>query len=142
MFRTMPHTYPAGVGTIDPRKYSAYLVDLPKAAARSGNRYLVLHGNMSLSRRDAPMMYDGWWGGGWGWGGWLLMSAVMVLFWVAVITAIGLAIRYLVSARGGRGGPPRYEPPRPEDVLAGRFARGEIDEDEYQRRITLLREHR
>jgi hypothetical protein len=51
-------------------------------------------------------------------------------------------IRYLVSSGGARGGPPRYEPPRPEDVLAGRFARGEIDEDEYRRRITLLREHR
>ncbi len=88
------------------------------------------------------MMYDGWWGGGWGWGGWLLMSVVMVLFWVAVITAIVLVIRYLVGSGGARGGPPRYEPPRPEDVLAGRFARGEIDEDEYRRRITLLREHR
>ena len=88
------------------------------------------------------MMYDGWWGDGWGWGGWLLMSVVMVLFWVAVITAIVLAIRYLVGSGGARGGPPRYEPPRPEDMLAGRFARGEIDEDEYRRRITLLREHR
>ncbi len=52
------------------------------------------------------MMYDGWWGGGWGWGGWLLMSAVMVLFWVAVITAIVLAVRYLVSSGGARGGLP------------------------------------
>ncbi len=88
------------------------------------------------------MMYDGGWGGGWGWGGWLLMSAVMVLFWLAVITAIVVAIRYLVSSGGARGGPHRYEPARPEDVLAGRFARGEIDEDEYRQRITLLREHR
>ncbi len=37
MFRTMPHTYPAGVGTIDPRKCSAYLVDLPKAAGGGSN---------------------------------------------------------------------------------------------------------
>jgi putative membrane protein len=82
------------------------------------------------------MMYDGW-----GWGGWVLMSVVMVLFWAAVIAAIVVAIRYLAGSGGGSG-PPRYEPPRPEDVLAGRFARGEIDEDEYRRRITLLREHR
>jgi putative membrane protein len=86
------------------------------------------------------MMYGGWWG--WGWGGWVLMGVVMVLFWVAVITAIVVAIRYLVGSGGASGGPPRYEPPRPEDVLAGRFARGEIDEDEYRRRITLLHEHR
>ena len=74
------------------------------------------------------MMYDGWWGGGWGWGGRLLMSVVTALFWLAVMTAIVLAIRYLVSSGGARGRPPRYKPPRPEDVLAGRFARGEIDE--------------
>ncbi|MGO8937378.1 MAG: SHOCT domain-containing protein [Mycobacterium sp.] len=70
------------------------------------------------------------------------MCVVMVLFWVAMITAIVLAARYLVGSGGTVGGPPRYEPPRPEDVLAGRFARDEIDEDEYRRRIALLREHR
>jgi putative membrane protein len=89
------------------------------------------------------MMYDGWmWGDGWGWGGWVLMCVVMVLFWVAVITAIVLAIRYLVSSGGASWGSRSYEPPCPEDVLAGRFARGEIDEDEYRRRITLLHERR
>jgi putative membrane protein len=31
---------------------------------------------------------------------------------------------------------------RAEDRLADRFARGEIDEDEFRRRMTLLREHR
>ena len=70
------------------------------------------------------------------------MCVVMVLFWTAVIAAIVLANRYLVGSGGTSGGSPRYEPPRPEDVLAGRFARGEINEDEYRRRITLLREHR
>jgi putative membrane protein len=85
-------------------------------------------------------MYHGWWG--WGWGGWVLMCVVMVLFWVAVITAIVLAVRYLVGSGGASGGPPRPEPPRPEDVLAGRYARGEIDDGEYRRRITLLHEHR
>ena len=87
------------------------------------------------------MMYDGWmWGNGWG--GWVLMCVVMVLFWAAVITAIVLTIRYLVGSGGASGGSPRYEPPPPEDVLAGRFARGEIDEDEYRQRSRLLREHR
>ena len=49
---------------------------------------------------------------------------------------------HLIGSSGASGGLPRYEPPRPEDVLAGRFARGEVDEDEYRQRITLLREHR
>ena len=89
------------------------------------------------------MMYDGWmWGNGWGWAGWVLMSIVMVLFWAAVITAIVLAIRYAGSSRNAASGPPSYRPSRPEDVLAERFARGEIDAEEYRQRVTLLREHR
>ena len=89
------------------------------------------------------MMYDGWmWGDGWGWGGWVLMCVVMVLFWAAVITTIVLGVRYLIGSGGASGGLPPYQPPRPEDVLAGRFARGEIAEDEYRQGITLLREHR
>ncbi len=35
-----------------------------------------------------------------------------------------------------------YGPEEAEDLLAERFARGEIDEDEYLRRAALLREHR
>jgi putative membrane protein len=89
------------------------------------------------------MMDDGWmWGNGWGWGGWLLMGVVVVVFWAGVITASVLAIRYLISSGGASGDPPRYETLRPEGVLAERFACGEIDEDECRRRITLLQEHR
>ena len=89
------------------------------------------------------MMHDGWmWGNGWGWAGWVLMSVVMVLFWAAVITAIVLAIRYAAVHATPPAALPSYRPSRPEDVLAERFARGEIDEDEYRRRVTLLHEHR
>ena len=37
-----------------------------------------------------PMMYGG---DGWMWGGWILMTLAMVVFWALVITAIVLAIR-------------------------------------------------
>ncbi len=87
------------------------------------------------------MMYNGWiWGNGWL--GWLLTCVVMVLFWGGVIVAIVFAVRYAGSSRGTLGGTPSHGPPRPEDVLAERFARGEIDEDEYRRRAATLREHR
>ncbi len=94
------------------------------------------------------MYHDGWmWGNGWGWVGWVLMSGLMVLFWAAVIAAIVLAIRYLAGPRHTTGhpfgsGPTRGEEKRAEDLLAERFARGEIDEEEFRRRMTLLREHR
>ena len=84
---------------------------------------------------------DGWmWGHGWGWGGWVLMGVVMMLFVVALIVAIVVAIRYL-STPAPRASRPSYARPGPESVLADRFARGEIDEDEYRRRLSLLRLH-
>ena len=94
------------------------------------------------------MLYGGdgcRWNGGWGWGGWILMTLVMVAFWGLVITAVVLAIRYLASGgshhnRAGSGSVPADS--RAEDVLAERYARGEIDDDEYRRRLTLIREHR
>ncbi|WP_030576599.1 SHOCT domain-containing protein [Streptomyces anulatus] len=72
-----------------------------------------------------------------GWG-WFAMSAGMILFWALIITAAVLLFRAL-----GRTGehPHTHTPagPSPEQLLAERFARGEIDEEEYQRRLTALR---
>ncbi|MGW1028788.1 SHOCT domain-containing protein [Streptomyces sp. NPDC002577] len=90
-----------------------------------------------------------WYDGGWGWGGWFFMAIFMVLFWALVIAGIVALVRYLTARHHGhQGGPPSSsgEPGwggrRAEDLLAERFARGEIDEDEYERRLALLREHR
>jgi putative membrane protein len=69
------------------------------------------------------------------------MTTVSVVLLVAVIITVVFAIRYL--ARGGSHyNGASSEATRAEDALAQRFARGEIDEDEYRRRMTLLREHR
>jgi putative membrane protein len=68
---------------------------------------------------------------------------VLTLFFALVITAIVAAVRYL-------GGPGHHHGPgahgalpgrRPEELLAERFARGDIDDEEYRRRVALLREH-
>ncbi|KDE97018.1 hypothetical protein Y900_027345 [Mycolicibacterium aromaticivorans JS19b1 = JCM 16368] len=82
------------------------------------------------------------WHGGWGGGG-IVMGVLMVLLVVAVIVAIIFAVRYLSGGGSShhRGGP-GPDGMRAEDRLADRFARGEIDEDEFRRRMTLLREHR
>ncbi|CAN5873390.1 SHOCT domain-containing protein [soil metagenome] len=83
-----------------------------------------------------------WYGGdGWGWGGWILMTVAMVAFWALVITAIVLAIRYVADSRHTTR-PPVSGPTRAEDLLHERFARGEIDGEEYRQRMALLREHR
>jgi putative membrane protein len=90
------------------------------------------------------MMDDGWmWGHSWGWGGWVLMTVAMVLFVVAVIFAIVMSIRYLGGSNPvPRESRPSYARPGPENMLADRFARGEINEEEYRRRLSVLRLHR
>ncbi|MBI1843331.1 MAG: SHOCT domain-containing protein [Actinobacteria bacterium] len=79
------------------------------------------------------MMY--WNGGSWSWLGWLTMTIVMFGFW-------GLVAWLIVTlSRGssGGGGPLQRSA---EDILAERFARGEIDEDEYTNRLNALRSTR
>jgi putative membrane protein len=77
---------------------------------------------------------------GWYWhahhggpGVWLWLSW-MVLFWGALIaTGVYFIRRRPTHATGG---------PSAEDVLDERFARGEIDEDEYRKRKVVLSERR
>lgn len=88
-------------------------------------------------------MWWGWHGIGPMWtGGWLGM-VFMTLFWVAVVVGIVLLVRSL-SARGGQGSQ-QLGPPQPPEggqgaksealqILEGRYARGEIDREEFLRR--------
>jgi putative membrane protein len=80
-------------------------------------------------KKEEPAMMWGW--NGWSWWGWALMSFSMVAFWGLVIWGIVALFR-----RPGDGRPER---PDPERILAERFARGEIDEEEYHRRLQTLR---
>ena len=78
-----------------------------------------------------------WYGSGMSGWGYALMTISMVLFWGAVIVGIVLLVRHF--ARGGQQTPtPPSQPATPEQLLAGRFARGEIDEEEYRRRLAVL----
>lgn len=81
------------------------------------------------------MMY---WYNGMAWWGYTLMAISMLVFWGAVIVGIVALIRY-VGRGGQQGGSQQPDRRTPEQVLADRFARGEIDEDEYHRRLDTLR---
>lgn len=70
-----------------------------------------------------------------GWG-WFAMSASMILFWALIITAAVLLFRALNRAHEHTY---LYAGPAPEQLLAERFARGNIDDEEYQRRLAALR---
>jgi putative membrane protein len=82
------------------------------------------------------MMY--WWGPGMSGWGYALMSVSMVLFWGLVILGIVVLVRYLASSSQSAGGA-GVARATAEQVLAERFARGEIDEQEYQSRLAVLR---
>lgn len=67
--------------------------------------------------------------------GWLTMTVIGVTFWVAVIWLIVTLVR---GDRPDRAAPPDATPPRsPEDLLADRFASGEIGGDEYRSRLDV-----
>ena len=70
-------------------------------------------------------MMDGWHMTGWGWAAMSAMTLVVVALVVVLV---------LLLARGSSPGPRSQEPLDPEQIMAQRFARGEIDETEYQRR--------
>jgi putative membrane protein len=74
----------------------------------------------------------GWWpGGGWGW----LWGPIALLAWAAVIAAVGwYAVRRTRPGEGERSGVERAG-----DVLAERYARGELSTEEYQERRDQLR---
>jgi putative membrane protein len=82
-------------------------------------------------------MWNGGYGGGWSW---VLTAVVLTLFFAVVITAIVVAVRYLTA--GGRHPDQESAVRSAEDVLAQRFTRGEIDDTEYRKCMTALREHR
>ncbi len=80
-----------------------------------------------------------WYGSHGGWGGWVLMSLAMLAFWSLLIAAIVMIVKSWRGdepARPGGGSPP--EPDDALRVLDQRFARGEIDADEYSARRELL----
>jgi putative membrane protein len=73
--------------------------------------------------------------GGSGWGGWLLMSLMMLLFWGAIVVAVVALWRSGRRDERTSGSP---LPPDARQLLDERFARGEIDPDDYARRRELL----
>lgn len=75
------------------------------------------------------------WNGSSGWGIWLVVGLVMVVFWVAVVTAVALAVR-AARARRDPGRPPAGADAG--QILDQRFARGELTEQEYTHRRDLL----
>jgi putative membrane protein len=75
------------------------------------------------------MMHD--WGGGWG----IILGPLYMVMWVAILAAIiALVVRW--TGLGGQASSRTTSTAR--DILDERFARGEIDDDEYEKRRRIL----
>lgn len=88
-------------------------------------------------------MNNGWHSDGWS-GQWIAMIVMMVLFWGALAAIVVMGVR----SGGWSGHKPQDRHATPslpdpshegERILHERFARGEIDADEYTRRHDLLK---
>jgi putative membrane protein len=76
-----------------------------------------------------------WYGAGMnGWGYALMTISMVVLFWALAIFGVVALVRFLT-----RDDQHRTTRSTPEQLLADRFARGDIDEQEYQHRLDVLR---
>jgi len=65
-------------------------------------------------------------------GGWWWVMGIGWLIFLAIVVTVGIVLARSLSSRdrGSRSA---------QDILADRFARGEIDEDEYRKRRDALR---
>ena len=68
------------------------------------------------------------------------------IFWILIVAlVVVLLVRLLRTHDGGWRGPmsgPMLGPDAPEEILHRRLANGEIDVDEYEKRMTALRAQR
>lgn len=95
-------------------------------------------GIMPLAARAQNYERPGWgYGWDWGFGHMAFGGLMMVLFWGGIIVLIVLAVRWLGT---GSSSAPSAHPPRktPREILEERFARGEIDKEEFEERRKLL----
>lgn len=72
-----------------------------------------------------------WWHGDWTWWGWLAMTGSMLLFWALLIAGVVWAIRSIQTGNTTSRVDPR-------DILRERFARGEINEEDFRRAMNTL----
>ncbi len=103
------------------RPINALLISVPATALMTVPAVAQTYG-------DHPHM------GAWGWGGMILGPIMMVVFIAVIVGAVVLVIRWTGlggSAVTGGANKARH-------ILDERFARGEIDKDDYEERKRVL----
>ncbi|HEX6472146.1 MAG TPA: hypothetical protein VF069_23845 [Streptosporangiaceae bacterium] len=84
-------------------------------------------------------------GNGWTGGWWWLWGPIMMIFWLLLAVAATWFVFRWVNDRAADSrpappaGPEPTGPERARDILATRYAKGEISTDEYHERLAGLR---
>ncbi len=74
-------------------------------------------------------------------GGWIFGPIMMILFVALIVAVVVLVVRWLGGMGGAGGGAAQAERPKAAlDILEERFARGEIDKEEFEQRRQTLRD--
>ena len=98
-----------------------------------------LFGSGSMMGQRGMMGQGGMMDGGWGILG-ILGVLVQLLFWGGLLAVIVWAVVQITANRQGGGTDARVGGDSAEEVLRQRFARGEIEAEEYEERRRILRE--
>ena len=78
--------------------------------------------------------------GSWGWGMMILGPIMMIVFIAVAVAVVVLLVRWL-GGTAGQGGALHSPPGKmPLDILKERFAKGEIDKEEFEERRRVLGE--
>ena len=81
-------------------------------------------------------MSYGFMGGGWGQGGYWLGMGLHGLFWFLLVAAIAIAV--ISAVRRPNDQAVSSDEPSPREILDARYARGEIERDDYLVRKRIL----
>lgn len=76
-------------------------------------------------------MWDG------GWHGWFFGPIMMIIFFAVAVAIVVLLVRWLTGGAQNKV-PPSSHGKSPVDILKERFARGEIDKEEFEERRQVL----
>ena len=80
----------------------------------------------------------GWYNQGMNGGWWVVMMVGMLVFWAIFVIGVVALLRHYLPRRNWQGSEPQST--SAIEILRERFARGELNEEEYSRRLALLKE--
>lgn len=102
-------------------------------ASRAGTLALIsAMPSFALAQSERSEFFHGMWGesGGWGYMG----HGMGIIFWIFIIVLIIFAVRWATDRNGND-----QNPGSPLDILKERFAKGEIDQAEFEEKRKVLR---